>query len=60
VCAGKSTITVQFVENHFVDAYNPTIENTFQKAIKYKGSEYTCDIIDTAGLSLFVYFDLFD
>jgi len=53
---GKSTITVQFVENHFVDSYNPTIENTFQKTIKYKNIEYTCDIIDTAGQDEFSIF----
>ncbi|KAI8057321.1 ras-2 [Syncephalis plumigaleata] len=46
---GKSTLTVQFVENHFVDSYYPTIENTFTKAIKYNGQEYQCEIIDTAG-----------
>lgn len=46
---GKSTITIQFVEGHFVDSYNPTIENTFHKTIKFKGVEYETDIIDTAG-----------
>ncbi|BGP16272.1 GTP-binding protein [Rhodosporidiobolus nylandii] len=28
---GKSSLTVQFVDSHFVDSYYPTIENTFQK-----------------------------
>ncbi|KAI6047210.1 small GTPase superfamily [Pisolithus marmoratus] len=46
---GKSSLVVQFIENHFVDAYYPTIENTFSKAVVYKGVEYDCDIIDTAG-----------
>ena len=46
---GKSSLTVQFVENHFVESYYPTIENTFSKTIKYKGQEYTTEIIDTAG-----------
>ena len=49
LCAGKSSLTVQFVENHFVESYYPTIENTFSKTIKYKGQEYTTEIIDTAG-----------
>ena len=35
--------------NHFVDAYYPTIESTFAKSVKYKGVEYDCHIIDTAG-----------
>ena len=48
-CLGKSSLTVQYVENHFVESYYPTIENTFSKTIKYKGQEYTTEIIDTAG-----------
>lgn len=46
---GKSSIVVQYCENHFADNYYPTIENTFAKAIKYRGQEYACEIIDTAG-----------
>jgi len=46
---GKSSLTVQFVENHFVESYYPTIENTFSRVIKYKGQEYATEIIDTAG-----------
>ncbi|GAA5820320.1 hypothetical protein JCM11251_005572 [Rhodosporidiobolus azoricus] len=46
---GKSSLTVQFVDQHFVDSYYPTIENTFSKIVKYKGQEYALDIIDTAG-----------
>ncbi|KAI0034075.1 small GTPase superfamily [Vararia minispora EC-137] len=46
---GKSSLVIQFIENHFVDSYYPTIENTLSKSISYKGVEYCCDIIDTAG-----------
>jgi len=46
---GKSSLVVQFIENHFVDGYYPTIENTFRKSLKFQGVEYDCDIIDTAG-----------
>jgi len=53
---GKSTVTIQFVENHFIEHYNPTIEDTFQKIIKYKGVEYNCVIIDTAGQDEFSLF----
>jgi Ras family protein len=35
---GKSSLVIQFCENHFVDSYYPTIENTFTKTIKYRGS----------------------
>lgn len=40
---------MQYVEGHFVDSYFPTIENAFTKSIKYRGQEYTAEIIDTAG-----------
>lgn len=53
---GKSTITIQFVENHFVDAYNPTIENAFHKIIQYKGVDFNCEILDTAGQDEFSQF----
>ncbi|KZV76112.1 hypothetical protein PENSPDRAFT_570382 [Peniophora sp. CONT] len=46
---GKSSLVVQYIENIFVESYYPTIEATFSKSIKYKGQEYDCDIIDTAG-----------
>jgi small GTP-binding protein len=46
---GKSSLTVQFVDGHFVESYYPTIENTFSKIIKHKGQEYATEIIDTAG-----------
>ncbi|EIM88068.1 uncharacterized protein STEHIDRAFT_94975 [Stereum hirsutum FP-91666 SS1] len=46
---GKSSLVVQFIENEFVESYYPTIESTFSKSINFKGVEYDCDIIDTAG-----------
>ncbi|KAI0005037.1 small GTPase superfamily [Russula compacta] len=36
-------------ENQFIESYYPTIENTFSKSVNYKGVDYDCDIIDTAG-----------
>lgn len=47
--AGKSSMTVQFVDGHFVDSYYPTIENTFSKMIKWKNQDFATEIIDTAG-----------
>ena len=49
VRAGKSSLVIQFVNDHFIESYYPTIETTFQKTINYNGVEYDCDIIDTAG-----------
>ncbi|MCJ1260218.1 GTP-binding protein [Lobaria immixta] len=46
---GKSSLTVRFVERHFVDSYYPTIENTFSKVIKYRGQDFATEIVDTAG-----------
>ncbi|KAF8904688.1 P-loop containing nucleoside triphosphate hydrolase protein [Gymnopilus junonius] len=46
---GKSSLVKQFIENHFQDSYYPTIESTFAKSVVYKGVEYDCHIIDTAG-----------
>ena len=47
--AGKSSLVIQFIENHFVESYYPTIESVFNKTVSYKGVDYDCDIIDTAG-----------
>ncbi|GAA97719.1 uncharacterized protein L969DRAFT_106098 [Mixia osmundae IAM 14324] len=46
---GKSSLVVQYVDNHFVESYYPTIENHFSKIIRYKGKEFALDIHDTAG-----------
>lgn len=46
---GKTTLTVRFVEQHFVESYYPTIENEFTKIIQFKGNNYTLEILDTAG-----------
>ena len=47
--SGKSSLTVQFVDGHFVESYYPTIENTFSKVIRYKSQDFATEIIDTAG-----------
>ena len=47
--AGKSSLTVQFVDGHFVESYYPTIENTFSRVIKYRGQDFATEIVDTAG-----------
>lgn len=46
---GKSSMTVRFVEDHFVESYYPTIENQFSKTVEYNGQEYAIEILDTAG-----------
>ncbi|CAN3360482.1 GTP-binding protein Rhb1p [Diutina catenulata] len=46
---GKSSMTVKYVEDHFVDQYYPTIHNEYSKAITFRGQQYSIEIVDTAG-----------
>uniref|UniRef100_A0A3B5QBM0 GTP-binding protein Rheb n=1 Tax=Xiphophorus maculatus TaxID=8083 RepID=A0A3B5QBM0_XIPMA len=46
---GKSSLTIQFVEGQFVDSYDPTIENTFNKMVNVKGQDFNLQLVDTAG-----------
>lgn len=50
---GKSTTVVQYVQNIFVEKYDPTIEDTFVKVSKIKGINLTLQILDTAGTEKF-------
>ncbi|XP_034022567.1 ras homolog, mTORC1 binding like 1 [Thalassophryne amazonica] len=46
---GKSSLTIQFVEGQFVDSYDPTIENTFNKMVSVCGQDFNLQLVDTAG-----------
>ncbi|XP_035486348.1 ras homolog, mTORC1 binding like 1 [Scophthalmus maximus] len=46
---GKSSLTIQFVEGQFVDSYDPTIENTFNKMVSVNGQDFNLQLVDTAG-----------
>ncbi|KAK1760733.1 GTP-binding protein rhb1 [Echria macrotheca] len=46
---GKSSLAVRYTDGHFIESYYPTIENTFSKEIRYKGQDYSTEIVDTAG-----------
>jgi len=46
---GKSSLTIRFVEDKFVDNYYPTIESSYTKVVKHKNQEYALEINDTAG-----------
>ena len=50
---GKSTLITQLVEDRFVEHYDPTIENTFQKNIRIGRVVFRCSIVDTAGARLY-------
>jgi GTPase KRas protein len=46
---GKSAITIQLISNHFVDSYDPTIEDSYRKQVIIDDEPCLLDILDTAG-----------
>ncbi|EFC49626.1 ras family small GTPase [Naegleria gruberi] len=46
---GKSAITLRFVNNTFVDYYDPTIEDSYSKQVLVDGKTVKLEILDTAG-----------
>eukprot|EP01129_Flabellula_baltica_P003411 TRINITY_DN1317_c0_g1_i1.p1 TRINITY_DN1317_c0_g1~~TRINITY_DN1317_c0_g1_i1.p1 ORF type:complete len:192 (+),score=49.12 TRINITY_DN1317_c0_g1_i1:116-691(+) len=46
---GKSSLTIQFTHNHFVEEYDPTIENSYRKSCVVDEEATLIDILDTAG-----------
>ena len=37
---GKSAITIQFLQNHFIELYDPTIEDSYRKQIAIDDRSY--------------------
>ncbi|POW00456.1 hypothetical protein PSTT_13116, partial [Puccinia striiformis] len=54
---GKSSLAVQFVDEHFVESYYPTIEHTFSKTVELNGRLFNLEILDTAGHDEFTILD---
>jgi len=50
---GKICITTQFVQGVFVERYDPTIEDSYRKAIDVDGRHVMLEIMDTAGTEQF-------
>jgi len=46
---GKSALTIQFISNHFIVEYDPTIEDAYRKQINVDGEVCMLNILDTAG-----------
>jgi GTPase KRas protein len=46
---GKSSLTVQFTQNIFIEEYDPTIEDSYRKHIQIDNNIYLLEILDTAG-----------
>ncbi|TVY48550.1 Ras-related protein [Lachnellula occidentalis] len=50
---GKSCLTAQFVQNIWIEAYDPTIEDSYRKQIDVDGRQCMLEILDTAGTEQF-------
>eukprot|EP00538_Stauroneis_constricta_P009428 CAMPEP_0119556150 /NCGR_PEP_ID=MMETSP1352-20130426/8183_1 /TAXON_ID=265584 /ORGANISM="Stauroneis constricta, Strain CCMP1120" /LENGTH=185 /DNA_ID=CAMNT_0007603053 /DNA_START=174 /DNA_END=728 /DNA_ORIENTATION=- len=50
---GKSSLTNVYVTGSFSGEYNPTIESTLRKTIKFRKVHFETDIVDTAGMDEF-------
>ncbi|KAJ6250093.1 ras-like protein rasb [Anaeramoeba flamelloides] len=46
---GKSALTIQFVQSHFIEEYDPTIEDAYRRQVKIDEEICLLDILDTAG-----------
>jgi len=46
---GKTALTIQLVSNHFVDEYDPTIEDSYRRQLEIDGEVCLLDLLDTAG-----------
>ncbi|EIM23181.1 ras-like protein [Wallemia mellicola CBS 633.66] len=46
---GKSALTIQFIQSHFVDEYDPTIEDSYRKQCQIDAEPALLDVLDTAG-----------
>ncbi|GAA5951292.1 hypothetical protein JCM8115_005111 [Rhodotorula mucilaginosa] len=46
---GKSALTIQFIQSHFVDEYDPTIVHSYRKQCMIDEEVALLDVLDTAG-----------
>ncbi|PRP88439.1 hypothetical protein PROFUN_03156 [Planoprotostelium fungivorum] len=46
---GKSALTVMYTQGHFLEVYDPTIEDSYRKQQIVDGETCQLDILDTAG-----------
>eukprot|EP01094_Clydonella_sp_ATCC50884_P028252 TRINITY_DN841_c0_g1_i1.p1 TRINITY_DN841_c0_g1~~TRINITY_DN841_c0_g1_i1.p1 ORF type:complete len:188 (+),score=57.98 TRINITY_DN841_c0_g1_i1:285-848(+) len=46
---GKSCLTIRFINEKFVEEYDPTLEDSYRKQVTVDDKEYLLDIFDTAG-----------
>lgn len=46
---GKSALTIRSIKGHFIDEYDPTIEDAYSKSITVDDKVFQLDVLDTAG-----------
>ncbi|TGZ76516.1 ras-domain-containing protein [Ascodesmis nigricans] len=46
---GKTALTIQLCLNHFVETYDPTIEDSYRKQVVIDGYSCMLEVLDTAG-----------
>eukprot|EP00301_Raphidiophrys_heterophryoidea_P011522 c17645_g1_i1.p1 GENE.c17645_g1_i1~~c17645_g1_i1.p1 ORF type:complete len:198 (-),score=32.02 c17645_g1_i1:162-722(-) len=46
---GKSALTIQLIQNQFIEEYDPTIEDSYRKQVTIDNEPCLLDILDTAG-----------
>ncbi|KAI9315651.1 ras family-domain-containing protein [Dichotomocladium elegans] len=46
---GKSALTIQFIQSHFLSEYDPTIEDSYRKQVMIDDEMALLDVLDTAG-----------
>ena len=54
---GKSTLTIRFITDKFVDDYDPTLEDSYRKHALIDGELALIDVLDTGGRSEFSTFN---
>ncbi|KAF5375585.1 hypothetical protein D9757_008539 [Collybiopsis confluens] len=50
---GKSALTVRFIQNVFLEHYDPTIEEAYRRNITVDGENSSLEVLDTAGAEQF-------
>ncbi|KAI8870169.1 ras-domain-containing protein [Ramicandelaber brevisporus] len=46
---GKTALTIQMCLNHFVETYDPTIEDSYRRQVVIDGEPCVLEVLDTAG-----------
>jgi GTPase KRas protein len=45
---GKSALTIQFIHNHFLEEYDPSVEDSYRKQVTIDQEDCILDMTDTS------------